>query len=47
VEGARLVGAWLDARPAGQSLAERYRTLLREQLLPSALRDDLRAVTRE
>ena len=38
IEGARLVGGWLAARPAGQSVADRYRTLLREQLLPAALR---------
>jgi hypothetical protein len=44
VEGARLVGAWLDARPAGVSPAERYRTLLVEPLLPSMLQADLGGV---
>jgi hypothetical protein len=38
VEGRRLVGRWLAARPAGQSLAERYRRLLTEPLLPATLR---------
>ncbi|PXX70586.1 hypothetical protein DFR70_1015 [Nocardia tenerifensis] len=42
IEGARLVGAWLDARPANQPVAERYRTLLRNPLLPSDLQRDLR-----
>lgn len=41
IEGARLVGAWLAARPAGQSMTERYQTLLREPLLPAALRAEL------
>jgi len=40
VEGRRLVAAWLAARPEGQPVAERYRTLLKEPLLPSMLRDD-------
>ncbi|BCB88528.1 DUF885 domain-containing protein [Phytohabitans suffuscus] len=37
VEGHRLVAAWLDARPAGQSVADRYRPLLEEQLVPTDL----------
>jgi len=37
VEGSRLVSAWLDARPAGQTVADRYRTLLDEQLVPADL----------
>jgi hypothetical protein len=37
VEGHRLVAAWLDARPAGQPVADRYRVLLEEQLVPSDL----------
>lgn len=39
VEGARLVGAWLAAGPAGR-LDDRFATLLREPLLPSALRTE-------
>lgn len=38
VEGYRLLRAWLDARPAGVSLAERFGRLLDEPLIPSALR---------
>lgn len=37
VEGSRLVGDWLAARPAGQPVADRYRILLEEQLVPSEL----------
>jgi hypothetical protein len=37
VEGHRLVAAWLDARPDGQSAADRYRVLLEQQLVPSEL----------
>jgi hypothetical protein len=43
VEGHRLVAAWLDARPVGQSVADRYRVLLEEQLVPSDLVADLAA----
>lgn len=43
IEGARLVGEWLAARPAGQSGAGRYLTLLREPLLPSTLQAELNA----
>lgn len=38
VEGTRLVGEWLDARPPTEAVADRYRRLLREQLLPADLR---------
>jgi hypothetical protein len=38
VEGYRLLRGWLDARPAGVGLAERFGTLLDEPLIPSALR---------
>jgi hypothetical protein len=40
VEGYRLLRGWLDARPAGVSLAERFGRLLDEPLIPSALRAD-------
>ena len=46
VEGHRLVAAWLDARPAGQSVADRYRILLEEQLVPSDLMKDCAATVR-
>ncbi|WP_329520740.1 DUF885 domain-containing protein [Spirillospora sp. NBC_01491] len=45
IEGARLVGAWLAARPAGQSVTERYRRLLDEPLLPATLSADLAAAS--
>jgi hypothetical protein len=38
VEGYRLLRRWLDDRPAGVSLAERFGRLLDEPLIPSALR---------
>ena len=38
VEGYRLLRRWLDARPDGVSLAERFGRLLDEPLIPSALR---------
>lgn len=38
VEGYRLLRGWLDARPDGVSLAERFGRLLDEPLIPSALR---------
>lgn len=44
VEGHRLVAAWLQARPAGQSVADRYQVLLEQQLVPSDLMAD-RATT--
>lgn len=38
VEGYRLLRGWLDARPVGVSLTERFGTLLDEPLIPSSLR---------
>jgi hypothetical protein len=38
VEGYRLLRAWLDDRPAGVSLTERFGRLLDEPLIPAALR---------
>ena len=38
VEGYRLLRGWLDGRPAGTSLTERFGRLLDEPLIPSALR---------
>jgi len=38
VEGYRLLRGWLEARPDGVSLTERFGTLLDEPLIPSALR---------
>ncbi|GAY17759.1 DUF885 domain-containing protein [Mycobacterium sp. shizuoka-1] len=40
VEGYRLLRAWLDDRPAGVGLTERFGRLLDEPLTPSALRVD-------
>ncbi|MBI3692229.1 MAG: DUF885 domain-containing protein [Mycolicibacterium aromaticivorans] len=40
VEGYRLLRGWLDDRPAGVSLTERFGRLLDEPLIPSALRVD-------
>ncbi|MEV5830906.1 DUF885 domain-containing protein [Spirillospora sp. NPDC052242] len=37
IEGARLVRGWLGARPPGQPVADRYRRLLEEPLLPAEL----------
>lgn len=37
VEGRRLLGRWLDARPAGQSLAQRFARLLAEPLTPAGI----------
>lgn len=39
IEGYRLLRGWLDARPDGVSLTERFGTLLDEPLIPSSLRD--------
>jgi hypothetical protein len=39
VEGYRLLRGWLQARPAGVSLTERFGRLLDEPLIPSSLRD--------
>ncbi len=41
VEGYRLLSAWLDARPAGQSLGERFVRLLDEPLTPGRIAADL------
>jgi hypothetical protein len=42
VEGYRLLRTWLDNRPAGVGLTERFGRLLDEPLIPSALRVDVR-----
>jgi hypothetical protein len=39
VEGYRLLRGWLDVRPDGVSLVERFTRLLDEPLIPSALRE--------
>lgn len=41
VEGYRLLRCWLDARPAGINLIERFGRLLDEPLIPSSLRAEL------
>lgn len=41
VEGYRLLRTWLDERPAGVGLTERFGRLLDEPLIPSALRVDV------
>jgi hypothetical protein len=41
VEGERLLRGWLEARPAGQAVAERFVRLLDEPLTPEAVRADL------
>ncbi len=38
VEGYRLLRGWLDDRPAGVGLTERFGRLLDEPLIPSSLR---------
>ena len=43
VEGYRLLRAWLDERPDGVGMAERFGRLLDEPLIPSALRAELAA----
>lgn len=43
VEGYRLLRAWLDDRPAGVGLTERFGRLLDEPLIPSALRAETAA----
>jgi hypothetical protein len=43
VEGGRLVRAWLDLRAPGEPVADRYRRLLDEPLLPADLRAELAA----
>lgn len=41
VEGYRLLHTWLEARPAEEPMGERYRRLLDEPLVPSAVRAEL------
>jgi hypothetical protein len=41
IEGYRLLSAWLDARPAGQPLAERFVRLLDEPLTPGRIAAEL------
>jgi hypothetical protein len=41
VEGYRLLSAWLDARPAGQPLGERFVRLLDEPLTPGRIAAEL------
>ncbi|MGW4115129.1 DUF885 domain-containing protein [Actinosynnema sp. NPDC004786] len=43
VEGRRLVSAWLDARPGGETVADRFDRLLRTPFLPDELRDGVMA----
>jgi hypothetical protein len=43
VEGFDLLSAWLDARPAGQRVADRFVRLLDEPLTPAAVAGELRA----
>ena len=43
VEGYRLLRDWLDARPPHEPLGERYRRLLDEPLVPSAIRAEMAA----
>jgi len=42
VEGADLLSRWLDARPAGQAVADRFVRLLDEPLTPAAVTAELR-----
>jgi hypothetical protein len=46
VEGYRLLSAWLDARPAGQPLADRFLRLLDEPLTPAAASAEMVASAR-
>jgi hypothetical protein len=41
VEGLRLLSSWLDARPAGQPVGERYVRLLDEPLTPARIAAEL------
>ncbi|MBP2476383.1 hypothetical protein JOF53_005255 [Crossiella equi] len=43
VEGYRLLRTWLNARPSGQTVAERYRRLLDEPLTPAGVRAEIAA----
>ena len=42
MEGFDLLSRWLDARPAGQSVADRFVRLLDEPLTPAAVAGELR-----
>lgn len=44
IEGYRLLRGWIDARPAGVGLTERFGRLLDEPLIPSSLRAEISAV---
>jgi hypothetical protein len=44
VEGFDLLSTWLDARPAGQPVADRFVRLLDEPLTPAAVTRELQAV---
>jgi hypothetical protein len=46
VEGLELLSRWLEARPAGQPIAERFVRLLDEPLTPSRIAAELRADVR-
>ncbi|MCK2237114.1 MULTISPECIES: DUF885 domain-containing protein [unclassified Crossiella] len=43
VEGYRLLRTWLNARPSGQTVAQRYRRLLDEPLIPAGVRAEIAA----
>ena len=43
VEGYDLLSRWLDARPVGESVADRFVRLLDEPLTPRAVAGELRA----
>ncbi|WHT18669.1 DUF885 domain-containing protein [Crossiella sp. CA-258035] len=43
VEGYRLLRTWLNARPSGETVAERYRRLLDEPLIPAGVRAEIAA----
>ncbi len=43
VEGYRLLSSWLDARPVGEAVTDRFRRLLDEPLTPARVAAELRA----
>jgi hypothetical protein len=43
VEGYRLLSSWLDARPVGEAVTDRFRRLLDEPLTPARVAADLRS----
>ncbi|GAA2798070.1 DUF885 domain-containing protein [Crossiella cryophila] len=43
VEGYRLLRTWLNARPSGQTVAQRYHRLLDEPLIPAGVRAEIAA----